>query len=282
MSGLDDMRHCKVLITSLRKEGEKSKKLSSVAAKLLWASLFLSLPQVVYADAMATSTISFSNLVITSTGKIQFQNPWDAQAFAQAQNSLGGLDSEFASKSGGNATISAAVPLASASGNAAVAPLGGGASSQAIIPGDLNAQSLSTGTGTLFNSFEITGGTGTVAVTFSVNLAGNLLVMTDPLGLLAQTETIFALQLDGAPILPFSSSLTVGPSSSASMTFGPTLSTTLPLKFGTPYSLVAQADSESQAINIPEPPTASLLLTGLLAALLRTAAGVRKRRTQTV
>jgi len=254
------------------------KKFSAVWVWPLLASLFFCIPGVVYADSIAGSDISFSNLQITaSAGTIQFQDVWTTQAFAQAQNSLGGLASQFNSNNGGPSTASAAVTLASASGNAAVAPLSGAASSNATIPGNMNAQAISTGTGTLFNFFEITGGSGSVNVTFSADIAGTLDVMTDQTGLLASTETIFGLQLDGAPILFFDQPLSVGPNSSASTAFSKNLSTMVSLDYGTVYYVVAQADSESRAINTPEPATASLLFS----ALLGVAGYVRKRRGQT-
>ena len=275
MSAHDHTPQRKVLQTPLNRGLER---FSLVSALLLSASLLLCIPGVGYADAVALNTISFSNLqIIASTGTVQFQGAWNSQAFAQAQNSLGGLDSQFVSNTGGPAMVTATVLFASASGTALVASLSGAALSNASLPGNINAQALSTGTGTLFNFFEITGGTGSVNVTFSADLAGMLDVMTDQSGLLARTETIFTLGLDGQPILFFDSPLLVGSNDHASLAFAQTLSTTLSLNFNTPYLLFAQADSESQAINIPEPPTIALGFT----ALLGLAACVRKKRTQT-
>jgi hypothetical protein len=249
-------------------------KLPSIAASLLFASLFFCIPRVVYADSIAISNISFSNLLITaSTGNVQFQGAWTSQAFAQAQNSLGELDSKFSSNTGVGSTATATATFANASGSASVAPLSGATSSNASILG-ATAQALSKGTGTLFNMFEITGGTGSVNVTFSTDIAGMLDVKTNQSGLLAQTESTFALQLDGLPILFFDSLLSVGPNSSASLPFSQTLSTIESLNFNTPYLVLAHADPESQVINtVPEPPTASLLFM----ALLSVTALVRKR-----
>jgi hypothetical protein len=247
---------------------------SAVSVCLLFASIFFCIPGVVYADSIATSNISFSNLQITaSAGTIQFLGPWNTEAFAQAQNSLGELDSQSSSNTGTGSTATATVTFAGATGDAAVAPLSGDASSNASIVPDFNAQARSQGNGTLFNSFEITGGTGSVNVTFSAGIAGKLDVSTDDDGVLAQTETIFNLQLDGQPVLFFDSILSVGPNSSASMLIGQTLTNTESLNFNTPYQVLAQADSESQAIVTPEPPTASLLFM----AVMSVTALVRKR-----
>jgi hypothetical protein len=170
------------------------------------------------------------------------------------------------------------VTYAGAAGTAVVAPLSGAASSYANIPGAINVEADSTGTGSLSNSFEITGGTGSVDVTFSVLIAGSNSVTTDQFGVLAQSETVFGLEVNGQPVLPFDQLLVVGPSSSNSSTFNQTLSNTVSLNFGTTYSLVAEADSESQAIDTtPEPATASLAFIGL--AVL--GAYIRRKRIQT-
>jgi hypothetical protein len=248
---------------------------------LLCASLLLCIPEVGYADAVALTSISFSNLqILPSTGTVQFQDVWSSQAFAQAQNSNGEVDSQFTPSTGGTSSITATVTYAGASGTAVVAPLSGAASSNASIPGTVNVEADSTGTGTLSNSFQITGGTGSVDVTFSVLIDSSNSVTTDQFGVLAETETVFGLEVNGQPALPPFDQLlvVVGPSSSNSSTFDGTLSNTVTLNFGTTYSLVAEADSESQAIDTtPEPATASLAIIGLAAL----GACIRRKRTQT-
>jgi len=234
----------------------------------LFASLFFCIPGVVYADSVAISNISFSNPQITaSAGTIVFADPWNTQAFAEAQNSLGEHDKHFDSHTGAPSKATATVSYAGATGKADVAPLDGAASSYAtLVPNDPIPEADSKGRGTLYNFFEITGGTGSVDVTFSADIAGALLVATDDDGLLAQTETIFGLELDGQPILFFDKLLSVGPDSFASAAFGKTLSTTTALNFDTPYFVLAQGDSESVAVLTPEPPTALLLFSALLGA----------------
>ena len=242
-----------------------SRNLSRQLAFLLFAALGLLTPRCVYATAIANSTISFSNLQIApSAGTVIFFDDWSAEAFAQAQNSLGGSASQFDSSSGGIASANAAIIFASGEGNASAINLTGTAMSSANIPGAQDAQASSVGRGTLFNFFVITDGTGDVDVNFSVDLTGNLNVFTDASGQLAQTETIFALELDGTPILFRDDLFSIGPSAFASMPFSQTLSDTRTLQFDTFYFILAEADSESQAINIPEPSTVTLMLAGLI------------------
>ena len=278
-----DTSHRKGLRSGLGAASEKTKRvgnLGRICAALLCASLLLCIPELGYADAVAITSISFSNLGIdASSGTVQFLDVWSSQAFAQGQNSLGEIDQEFNSNTGSNSTITAAVTYAGASGTAVVAPLSGGASSYANIPGAINAEADSTGIGNLSNFFEITGGTGSVDVTFSVLIVSSNSVSTDQFGVLAYSENVFGLEVNGQPELTLDQLLEVGPSSSGSLTFNETLSTTVPLTFGTPYSfVVSEADSESQAIDTtPEPATASLAFIGLAAL----GAYIRRKRNQT-
>lgn len=242
-----------------------SRNLSRQLAFLLFAALGLLTPRCVYATAIANSTISFSNLQITpATGTIIFLDDWTAEAFAQAQNSLGQLVSQFNSSTGGAAAANATVTFATSAGNASATNLTGSASSSVNIPGTITAQALSVGRGTLFNLFVITDGTGDVDVNFSVDLTGNLNVFTDAFGQLAQTETIFDLELDGNPILFRDDILSIGPSDSKNLSFSQNLFDSRTLQFDTLYFILAQADSESQAINIPEPSSLTLMLAGLI------------------
>jgi len=105
-------------------------------------------------------------------------------------------------------------------------------------------------------------------VTFSANLTGSLDVFTDAFGVKAETETIFALEVDGTPVLSFFKLLSIGPMSldhfsiSDSVRLEPA---TLTLLFGAPSFLFVSVDSESEVINVPEPSTITLMLAGLVA-----------------
>ena len=71
------------------------------------------------ASSVARSSISISDLTITpSSGSVVFMNPWTAEAFDQAQNSLGDNQSQFNTSVGGIAQLIASVPFASAQSSA--------------------------------------------------------------------------------------------------------------------------------------------------------------------
>ncbi len=235
-------------------------------ALLACVSLLACLSNVARADVLATADLSFSNLrVSAASGTVQFLDAWSSAASARAQNSLGELDSETTSNTGAPSTAAAMVTHASASGTAAVSPLSGSASSSIHIPGAVNAAAMSTGTGTLLNRLEITGGSGPVAVTFSADISGQQEMQTDPYGLLALTEVLFNLQVAGNAVLFYDTLDSVGPNSFLLTPFTLTLSSTISLDFDTPYSLNVEAEATSRGIDsIPEPSTAWLWFTALV------------------
>jgi hypothetical protein len=235
-------------------------------ALLISAAIGTLTPGSVHATAIANSQISFSNLqIVPASGTVVFLDVWTAEAFAQAQNSLGQLVSQFNSSTGGAATANATVNFATAHGDASAVNLGANASSSVNIPGTTTAAASSMGFGTLSNSFLITGGSGNVQVNFSVNLTGSLNVFTDAFGRKAETETIFDLELDGTPVLFRNDLLSIGPNSSNSRSFSQALLDTRTLQFNTPSFIVALVDSESLGINqVPEPSSITVLLAGLV------------------
>ncbi len=111
------------------------------------------------------------------------------------------------------------------------------------------------------------GAPGPVDVTFGVIVDAFQNLLTDPCGMLADSEVIFSLELFGpdvttGPLLFFQSHLTIGSDSSDGSSFNGDLTATAPLTVDTPYAIFKEADAESSGINtVPEPGT--LLLVGL-------------------
>ena len=144
------------------------------------------------------------------------------------------------------------------------------ANSKVNIPAHVKDQSAtSTGRGTLFNTFTITGGTGAVSVDFSANVTRFLHVLTQDNGVLADTDTTFALTVFGGnlldPLTPlfFHDRLLIGPDAEESRTGSlPPLFGTALLTFGETYSVVLESDSEAFGV-VPEPSTLALLLLSL-------------------
>lgn len=217
------------------------------------------LSQPAAALAITDSSLSISNLsIMPVSGRVVFDGGLPtAFVFAQAANSQGELDAQF-----DVSHIEAHVTWADATADAAPAVGAVGATSAVNLPGFDNFGN-SQGQGSLFGSFVITGGTGAVDVTFSMNLAGQLHGFADAVGSF-ETEVVATLEVDGGSVLFGRFELQGGPNyPDTTLPLSEFLTATLPLEFGVSYFLFVQADSESFARNIPEPGTLALALLGL-------------------
>lgn len=229
------------------------------------------LPQPAAAMAITDSSLSISNISITpATGTLVFDGAFMATGFAQAANSLGGGDAQFNFSPPDPTHAAASVTWANATGDASVSAGTASAASAVNLPGFDNFGSAQ-GQGSLdgsqfgFFSFTITGGTGSVNVTFSMDVTGHLHGFADALGSF-DTELVPTLQLDSllSPVLFDRFELKGGPNfADTTVPVSKNLTATLPLEFDVPYFLFVQADSESFARNIPEPGTLALTLLGL-------------------
>jgi hypothetical protein len=162
---------------------------SPLSALLLMAVLLVFVSST-HATAIATGSISVSNLTIAPTsGAAVFGTLWTAQSFAQAQNSLCGCDSQFSSSLGGTAQADAMVAFAQGHALTDAAGLSLSASDAVNISGAGVMAANAIGQSTLFNTtFSITGGTGPVDVTFSALLSMSQFLFTDPAGVFATTR----------------------------------------------------------------------------------------------
>jgi hypothetical protein len=224
-----------------------------------------------YASAIAFSDLVVSNLNITAANGTLTFSPYEATAFALAQNSLGELDANFDGPSTA-AAASAAVTWAGAQGTSGAAQWT--AHSQVSLPGGFDASASSQGQALWASDFVISCPTtscgSSTQVSFSALLNGLLFVQTDASGVLATTETIVNLNLDGDSVLFHHALLSIGPNSQDSQAIATLLSNTLTLDYGTSYSLLLRTDSESQGITtVPEPATLTLLTLALGAAGFR-------------
>ncbi len=219
------------------------------------------------ATAIANSSIMLESLTITpASGSIMFSPT--AQSFAQTQNSLGQVVSNF--DSGTTANSSATVTWANASGSADSISQTAFVSANVDLPGSVVGAASAAGQGTLYDfSFSITGTTGPVSVQFSALLPYSQSLLTDLAGVQASSEDIFYLSLDGQPVLFLDLPMTIGSSSSFSASGSPTLSNSMTLTAGQTYNLYLELDAESSGINVPEPASLSLLLGGALLSLVR-------------
>lgn len=238
-------------------------------AALATLALACGAPECIGAGTRANALLTVEEWSIqAASGTIEFLGPWMAESFSEAQDSLGGFDSAFDGP-GFTATTFAVVTLANAAATADSLAPSHSAEAHVDLSGAGDSSARATGLGSLFSAFRLAGGTPgeTVAVTFSVRLDNFLEVETDILGVLAEAETVFSLELDGNPLLFHHDGLSIGPNDYASLAgIGTRLEATSMLQFGTDYRLFAQADAETRAIAIPEANArlAAVVLLGLL------------------
>ena len=241
-----------------------------VVSLVFMLALALVLAPPLHATAIATGSIQVTNFTISpASGTVVFGTLWTAQAFAQAQNSLCGCDSQFNSSLGGTAQADAAVMFAQGHSLADAAALNLSASAAVNITGGVMAASA-VGQATIFNTmFSITGGSGPVDVTFSAMLDLTQSLFTDASGVSALSDASYALSLDGQNVLFMDSFNQIGPSSSWSNSLSGGLSDTITLNFGENYALYGSVETDQSGSNIPEPPTGSLMLLGAAVPLIR-------------
>lgn len=245
---------------------------------LLTLTISLALTPSVQATAMATGTITVTNLTVTpSSGTVVFGSPWTAQAFAQAQNSLCGCDSQFDSSIGGTAKADAMVMFAQGHALTDAAGLTLSASDAVNISNAGVMAANAIGQSTLFNTaFSITGGSGPVDVTFSALLNMAQFLFTDPNGVFARNDTSFQLSIDGQTLLFMDLSNQIGSNATLSDGFSGSLSDTVMLNFDQTYTLFGTAEDDPSGYDTPEPPSGSLLLLGAaLLAVQRVVVAVR-------
>jgi hypothetical protein len=219
-----------------------------------------------WGDVVVNTQLDLTALqIVPATGIVTF-SPVTATAFAQALDSTGGF-----SQSSDN-PANAATGFADASG--AGSALTGSVTANINLP-ELDGFANSVGQALLSGTFEITGATDPVQVTFNALLAINQFLKTTGGGQLASSETIFTLLLpdiSSDPILFFDNPLSIGPNDTLSQSDNQTLTTSMLLQPDTPYTFFASLDAESNGVNVtPEPSSLGLALTlvGLLAVLGR-------------
>jgi hypothetical protein len=224
-----------------------------------------------HATAIATGSIQVTNFTITpASGTVVFGGLWTAQAFAEAQNSLCGCDSQFNSSLGGTAQADAMVMFAQGHALADATSLNLSASAIASISNAGVMAANATGQPTLFNTtFSITGATGPVNVTFSATVDITQSLFTDAAGVSALSDASYALSIDGQNVLFMDSFNQIGSSSSWSNSFSGTLSDTITLNAGQTQTLVSASDTDVISHDTPEPPTGLLALLGASVPLIR-------------
>ncbi len=231
----------------------------------------------VRADAIVNSSLSLVQMqIIPAQGSLLILSGVTASTFAQALDSLGGLDQQFSSVTDAATSISASTALGNASASASATALTGSVTANIDFP-NAGAFASTEGQSVLSGTFEITGTTGSVSVDFTAFLSLSLLLQTTGLGESAVSEASFTLTLPDIgpnPVLSFDNLPSIGSDQTLNQTLSPTLTQSLMVPADTPESFTIALDTDPTASSTtPEPP--SLLLAALGMSCL---AGFRARR----
>ena len=229
---------------------------------ILLLGLLLGVSSTAYADAISTTTVSFTNFQIApATGTVTF-TPTAASAVALATNSFG-QSAPVMSNTLPIAQANTSVLFASSSSVANTTNFTSNASSSLSLTG-CTCQASSAGQGNLSATFVITGGTGNVNVNISALFTTLQSVMTDLTGTFSQSQVITTLTLNGVALFDVTNIVNIAGNTSGGASAQHQISEAVSLAFNVPHTIAIHIHAGSLAGNeIPEPATMVLLISGL-------------------
>jgi hypothetical protein len=280
------MRRSLICLPLQRRLTMKPRTLSKAAPSLILCFALGLYPAVARADVVIDSSLSLTQLqILPSAGSIQFLSPFNASAFTQVFDSLGGADQQFNSVDDGATSASASTTLADATAAASALSMTASTNAGVNIPQITADAGTAPGSpyGLLQGFFEIVGATGPISVQLKASLLMHQSLSTSGYGQAATSEAIFDLLLpdiSGDPILFFDDLRSIGPNDSIAISSSPTLSGFVTLQANTPYYLIANTDPDVfGSSSVPEPSSFWLLLTVLGVGALSIERRERLRRT---
>ena len=235
-----------------------------VFVRVLVFGLVLGASSVTYADTLAITSVTFSNLQFNpATGTTVF-TPTGVSARANASNSFGqNLNNE--TNTFPFAQTGTAVPFASAfaSANAGDNSLTG---ITLAMVGGCSCTAASFSISILTGTLVIGAGQGNVDVTISGLLSQIRDIQTDQFGVLAESELLFDIFVNGVSVFSVESLIPLsGPNLLALVDVISPVSRTISLPFGSENTISIRLSPRSLAVvnEIPEPATVVLLISGL-------------------
>ena len=248
--------------------------MSAAKRSLACVSLCL-IPAVVRADVIINSSLSLLQLQITpSAGLFEILSPFNASAFTQVFDSLGGFDQQFNSADDGATSAGSSTTLVTAMAVASAPALTESTTANLFLPEITASAGTTPGSpyGLLQGFFQITGTSGEVSVQLTAMLNESQSLSTTGSGLSASAEAIYSLLLpdiSDSPLLFLDDPLSIAANASLSDSSSPALMATVTLMADTPYSLISQTDTEVKGTSsIPEPSSLILLFTSFSLGLL--------------
>ena len=229
---------------------------------------------VVWAQSVTVNTsLNLNSLTITpasgSGATVNFTTPVGT-TYSQAFDSSTGVTAS-------GTTSATDSPFANASGAASLSPLGGLVTADITFPDWVAGYASSSGDSYLSGAFEITGTSNPVDVTFTASLSNYQYLLTGANGQSAFSGETFELKVPDAssnPVLGYANPLSIaGLNQLTSTGTQPvSLTTTISLQPGTPYSFTTTLDAEANGYGVLAVPDGSnpvalmLIAVGLSAA----------------
>lgn len=235
----------------------------AVFVRILVFGLVLGASSTAYADAIAITSFTVSNIQFTpATGTAIFM-PTSSSVQTNASNSLGEAK-ENAFNTFPLATSFSAVTFASAAGTGNAENHSVSGTTIANVAG-CTCSAASFAISSFSGNLVIVGGTGEVDVTVSGLISQMRQVQTDQFGVLAESEVVFDILVNGVAVFSVDSLLSVsGPNQFALVEGSNPLSRLIKLQFGAVNTVEVRLTTRSLAVNeVPEPATVLLLVSGL-------------------
>jgi hypothetical protein len=242
----------------------------TLGACILLLGLLLGTSSSASADTISMTSVSVSSIQLTSTsGTIVFLGPQfgnRAGAFVNASNTTStGLFQETSNVRSDptRAETTTSITFANAAGLSDFTNSLVSANANIMLSGCVCTAMAEAGA-SLRDTFMITGGTGSVDVTFSALLQTMQSLVTDQFSVFAASDATMNFQVAGVDIFSLDSRLSIGPNGSVTLEMQRQLSQVLTLQFGQQYTLGIFVRANSRgAHEIPEPATVVLLVSGL-------------------
>lgn len=242
----------------------------SLRTGVLLLGLLLVTASSAYADTVAITTVSLSNLqLVPTSGSIVFLGPQfgsrttaSAAASVSAANGLFEESSNF-SQSPTRSEAITTITFASAAGVSDFPNSLFSANTNVTLSG-CTCTAETEGLAALHESFMIVGGSGNVNVTLSALFQSIQILATDELSLFAASQADLVLQVGGVDTFFFHSGITI-PTGSVNFEIQNQISQIVTLQFDQQYTLDVFVRTNSRAAQnqIPEPATVVLLVSGL-------------------
>src|SRR5687767_2497235 len=235
-----------------------------VFVRVLVFGLLLGVSSTAYADTVVITSFDVSNLQFTAAAGTTVFTPTATSARANASNSFG-QTVDNVSNTFPFAQTGAAVSFTTAFATANLPPNSVNGITFAMLGGcscTASSFSISNLTGTLV----ITGAQGPVDVTISGLATLLRVVETDQFGVLAESEVLFDIFVNGVSVFQIDSLIPLsGPNLQAFVEGSNQLSRTISLQSGAEHTINVRLSTRATAVvnEVPEPATVVLLVSGL-------------------